>query len=160
MTPYYDDGTCQCGCGGVVRSGRSYVSGHNFRGQVKTEAHRRAISDGQRSAWQRKRQRLPVGTTRHDAAGYVLVKIVAGKGRWAKQHVLVMEAEIRRRLFPGEVVHHINGLHDDNRAENLHLFIAHQGHAQAHNSYERLLAGLIADGIVRFNRKTGEYERC
>ena len=127
---------------------------------VKSEAHRRNIGNGQRLAWSEKRERMPVGSTRHDAHGYVLVKTVKGNGRWEKQHVLVMETMVKRRLFPGEVVHHVNGVKDDNRPQNLHLFMTMSAHNQAHASYERLLGGLMSDGILRFNITTGEYERA
>jgi hypothetical protein len=35
------------------------------------------------------------------------------------QHIRIVEDAIGRKLKPGECVHHVNGVHDDNRNNNL-----------------------------------------
>lgn len=60
--------------------------------------------------------------------GYVLEK---HKGKWKKQHRLVMERKLGRRLRNKEVVHHINKNRADNRIENLQL-MSPSSHATLH----------------------------
>lgn len=49
----------------------------------------------------------------------------------AKEHRKRMEAIIGRKLRPDEDVHHINGIHDDNRPENLQV-LKHSEHMRLH----------------------------
>lgn len=60
-----------------------------------------------------------------DAYGYAWARMrghprAKGSG-YVREHHLVVERRIGRFLRPGETVHHINGVRDDNRDENLQL---------------------------------------
>ena len=51
---------------------------------------------------------------------------------YVKDHRLVAEKILQRYLFPSEIIHHINGIKNDNRPENLYLFLNIKEHSRHH----------------------------
>ena len=61
--------------------------------------------------------------------GYAVLRPGHPKNPYSRQtyeHRIVMEELLGRTLFPGENVHHKNGVRDDNRVENLELWSTSQ----------------------------------
>jgi hypothetical protein len=96
---------------------------------VRAAGLSRSRADGISAA--KRRAKTPIFKTRQ---GYVLEYVYAddpyfemgarntrSRGRYAPQHRLVMARSLGRALRPDETVHHINGVRDDNRLENLQL---------------------------------------
>lgn len=76
------------------------------------------------------------GGRREEGKGYVLILLpvdhpfvcMAHKGNGTvMEHRLVMAEYLGRPLLPTETVHHRNGVRDDNRIENLELWIGNHG---------------------------------
>lgn len=154
-------GKCLCGCGrkvdGATRNGkRRFVSGHNLRTMKRTPEHRAAISAALRYAWRTKRQRLPVGTRRISHDGYVLVKVLPGKGPWRAEHALVVERVRGFKLGRQSIVHHIDLDRANNDPSNLHVYRNRAQHNAAHRSQDAAFRACLAAGFVRF--RNGAYE--
>lgn len=58
----------------------------------------------------------------------------SNRDNYVKRSVLVVEKELDRDLEPGEIVHHINGIKDDDRPENLQVMTSKAAHAKLHNT--------------------------
>ena len=78
-----------------------------------------------------------------DCYGYVLIWNVEKQG-YEKEHRLVMEAKLGRKLRRREDVHHINGDRKDNSPENLELFESRSAHQKHHEPGRRRIGGRFA----------------
>jgi hypothetical protein len=101
---------CACGCGCIITDRdnnsrlRRFKHGHPVRpfAIYREKTHYN---------WK--------GGIKYDMAGYRLVRI--GIRKYRPEHVLIVEKALGRTLSKGEVVHHKNGIKDDNHLENLEL---------------------------------------
>src|SRR5215510_7874257 len=109
---------CQCGCGesipALTKEGKpaTFKNGHNSKGSNNP-------------GWK--------GGTYKNAKGYRMVLCIghpaADRDGYVLEHRLVMEKHLGRYLRPDEDVHHINGIKEDNRIENLTL-LSHGEHSR------------------------------
>ena len=117
---------CRCECGNIkeVTTG-GLKSGTKSCGCLKLES-RTGLSGEESPAWK--------GGKYLNTAGYVMVRLIdhprSGQNGYVLEHILVMEKQLSRNLRPKETVHHINGVKNDNRPENLELWSSSQPSGQ------------------------------
>lgn len=72
------------------------------------------------------------------------------------QHRVVMEEHLGRSLWPYENVHHINGVRDDNRLENLEIWITPQPAGQRPEDLVRWVVDHYADDVRKALKRRDE----
>lgn len=120
-------GLCECGCGKETpiatrnnRMARHFV-GHPLPLLMGHGHNKRRIGPAH-NQW--KGGRIVVD-------GYVKVKVYGPHGgKYVPEHRIVMEKVLGRPLERWENVHHINGVKDDNRPENLEVWVSSQPSGQ------------------------------
>jgi len=89
-----------------------------------------------------------------DSDGYILLRNKthpnSSSNGYLREHIYVMSKHIKRPLEKGERVHHINGIKDDNRIENLFLCSNEMEHKRTHAQKERLILEGMKLGIFEF----------
>jgi hypothetical protein len=107
------------------------LSGREFTGE-----HKKNISKNHHNVKGDKNPKWKGGRT-YSEQGYVYIwkpkhKYATSDG-YVLEHRLIMEQHLNRTLDSEEVVHHINGVRDDNRLENLELYENNGKHIKQHN---------------------------
>ena len=90
--------------------------------------------------------------------GYAFVPNPRGRqgGKIVAEHVLFAEERLGRRLRRNEVTHHLNGIKDDNRLENL-VVVSRSRHLQLHRQLEAIGMEMVLAGEIVY--EGGEYKR-
>ena len=127
---------CKCECGNEkVIAGGNLTSGHTKSCGCIGSENRQLREKG-------------IFTKRIDKHGYVYMYYPehpnSRKGGKISEHTYVMSEYLGRPLKPNENVHHINGVKDDNRIENLELWCRQQPCGQRVNEKQAFYVEFIS----------------
>ena len=75
---------------------------------------------------------------------------------WVRQHIIIVENHIGRKLLKDEVVHHIDGDKLNNNIGNLDICTISE-HNNCHAKAEQIIFELYRNGTVGYNKKTKRY---
>ena len=133
---------CNSKCEGKWKTGKN----HPLYGKKHTEETRVKMSlvkiGKNNSRWN--------GGKTKDGNGYILVKNYdhpnCNTRGYIREHRIVMEKKLGRYLTKEEIIHHKNGVVDDNRIENLKLF----ANDIEHKKYHKFLRGKKKSLVLAF----------
>ncbi len=97
-----------------------------------------------------------------DNQGYSVRRFEHGKR--ILEHRAVAEEVLGRKLFPREIVHHIDTDKRNNAPGNLHVFPSPAEHAHCHATLDAIVQSkdnvpeLLRMGTILFDRIKGEYQ--
>lgn len=153
---------CICGCGELIDmidydgTYHKYKKGHQNRGKRLSEE----VKEKLRTVTSKEKNWRWNGGKTKTKSGYVYVlrkdHPYAEHHGYVREHRLIMEQCVGRYLEPHEVVHHKNGIKDDNRIENLEL-MTKTTHTQHHVRKEEELKNRVC--CMCGSSKTRGYHR-
>ena len=94
--------------------------------------------------------------------GYIMINIkighndTSGWSSYQKEHKVIIEQQLGRKLLKNEVIHHIDGIKTNNTISNLWL-TDQKSHRKAHVSLRNLGFLLVQKHLIEFDSKNGHY---
>ena len=118
---YWEEGLSSVSIGKLLKVPHQAVRQAMRRFKINFRSKSEAISGERHYAWRGDNLRFT------DVNGYVFVRALEGhpyadKHGYIREHKLIMEKKLGYYLPPKTIVHHLNGIYDDNREENLIVF--------------------------------------
>lgn len=127
-----------------------------LKGRKLSEATKKKIGESQKGE---KNWRW-MGGRKYDHNKYIEIYTPnhpnANTSSYVYEHRLVMEKYIGRYLTKEEKVHHINGVKDDNRIENL-IITSQSNHRNLHHSLQKCGYEFFKLGFIKFDKNKEEY---
>ena len=113
----YESGGTQCEIAEALGVSQKVVWRFMKNHGIKARVAAKRDQEGEKNSYWR-------GGIVENGSGYILARAeghprAKKQGKYVKEHILVAEKHLGRLLLPDEVVHHINGIKNDNRPENL-----------------------------------------
>jgi hypothetical protein len=137
------DGTTNCKKCACIKSG------FKRRGKPLKGGPRPSVWGSKHSSWK--------GGRFVASDGYVHIHQGSPR-KYRKEHFLVIEEFLGRKLDPKEVVHHIDGNRQNNKLDNLVLCENESDHQKLHNSLYELSKLLVTKGLIKFDKESREYK--
>lgn len=132
------------------------INGKNGQGKKKGKSYKN-LQGANASRWK--------GGKYINSQGYVMIYVGNGRSHdqegfssYKKEHTLVAERELNRKLTKDECVHHIDGNRQNNEWSNLAVVSSNRHHKLCHNSLQKIGYALVKANLIYFDHDACEYK--